>query len=246
MNKTIWITWFQGWEDCPPLCKYCLDSWKYYNPDWKIVTLDENNYRDYVDIDSVLPELDTNRTAFSDILRMFILKQYGGVWVDATLFCNKPLSEWIDSDTNFFVFSRSDIMISSWFIYSDKEGHVINKWYDAVVQYWKERANGVDKFDGAYIWVHNLFVELYNTDALFAEEIDNMEKIDCYPHPTERGNGPHMFTPYHIYMGEKINRTIVDRIDSGVDPCYKLTYKIPPIDIRGTNIEYLIKGIYGT
>ena len=64
MNKTIWINWFQGWDQAPPLCMYCLDSWKHYNPDWTVVELDESNYRDYVDIDSILPGVETNKTAF--------------------------------------------------------------------------------------------------------------------------------------------------------------------------------------
>ena len=50
MIKKIWINWFQGWDSCPPLCRYCLDSWKHYNPDWEVIELDSSNYEDYVDI----------------------------------------------------------------------------------------------------------------------------------------------------------------------------------------------------
>ena len=243
MNKTIWICWFQGWDKCPPLSRYCLDSWKHYNPDWEVIELDDSNYRDYVDIDSILPGVATNKTAFSDILRMFILKEYGGVWADATLFCNKPLDEWITGETEFFVFSRPDIKLASWFIYAQKDEYVITQWYNKVIAYWKERSSGKDRLNNLYTWVHRLFAESYEEDPKFAEIIDRMERIDCYPHPHNRGNGPHMFTPYHKYLGQALTPNIKERIDSKIDPCYKLTNK-NGFSLEGTNLEYLFNSIY--
>lgn len=37
---------------------------------------------------------------YADILRMELLNQNGGVWVDATLFCIKPLDSWINKKIN--------------------------------------------------------------------------------------------------------------------------------------------------
>ena len=241
MNKTIWINWFQGWDQAPPLCRYCLDSWKHYNPDWDVVMLDENNYRDYVDIDSILPGVETNKTAFSDILRLFLLKEYGGVWVDSTLFCNKPLDDWLPR--HFFVFTRPDIMISSWFIHSDSNTYIINKWYDMMVTYWKARLDGDDRLNNLYPWVHKLFAESYEQDSEFSKRVDAMPKVDCYPHASKRGNGPHMFTPYAIHMNEDLSPEIKDRIDSKVDSCYKLTHK-SPVSMDNTAVSYLLNSIY--
>lgn len=241
MNKTIWINWFQGWDKCPPLCRFCLDSWKYYNPEWDVVELDENNYRDYVDIDSILPGVETNKTAFSDILRLFLLKEYGGVWADATLFCNQPLDDWLQDD--FFIFTRPDLMVSSWFIYSEKQSYIVSKWYDMMVAYWKERLGGSDRLNNLYPWVHKLFAESYEQDPEFAKRVDSMSKIDCYPHPVHRGNGPHMFTPYNKYLNEGLTPDIKTRIDSKVDPCYKLTHK-SPVNMDDTAVSYLLNSIY--
>jgi len=242
MNKTIWICWFQGWDNCPPLSRHCLNSWKYHNPEWEVVELDNSNYGDYVDIGSVLTDLTVEPTAGSDILRMFILKQYGGVWADSTLFCNKPLDDWISKETDFFVFSRHDIMLSSWFIYAQKNNYIINQWYNKVVEYWIERSSGTDRLNNLYTWIHKLFVECYEEYPKFSEIIDRMEKIDCYPHQHERGRGPHMFTPYHKYMSQEVTPQIRDRIDSKIDPCYKLTNK-EKFSLPGTNLEYLFNSI---
>lgn len=242
MNKTIWMFWSQGWNNTLPLCRYCLDSWEHYNPGWKVITLDESNYRDYVDIDSVLPGVQTNPTAFSDILRLFLLKKYGGVWADATLFCNKPLDDWLNDE--FFIFTRKDTMVSSWFLYSEPEGYVISSWYDRMVEYWKERLSGKDRLRGDYIWVHRLFAECYKTDSEYSSRIDRMTKINSIAPPHVRGSGPHMFTPYQKYLNETLNDTIKDRIDSKVDPCYKLTHKNPISTDSNTCVSYLFNTVY--
>ena len=52
-NKTIWLIWFQGWDNAPEIAERCLDSWRYYNPEWTIVLLDDTNYKDYCKIDEV-------------------------------------------------------------------------------------------------------------------------------------------------------------------------------------------------
>ena len=74
-NKTIWLTWFQGWDNAPEIAERCLDSWRYYNPDWTIVLLDDTNYKDYCKIDEVLPGLQTNNISLGDILRLFLAQR---------------------------------------------------------------------------------------------------------------------------------------------------------------------------
>ena len=54
MIQTIYILWFDGFQNAPDVVKKCVDSWKYYNPDWNIILLDEDNYRQYVNLDKHL------------------------------------------------------------------------------------------------------------------------------------------------------------------------------------------------
>lgn len=241
MNKTIWTCWFQGWDSAPDLCVRCLDSWKHYNPDWKIIELDENNYRDYADIDSVLPGVETNRTAFSDILRLFLLNEYGGVWADSTLFCNKPLDDWLSIEDT-FVFTRDDIKIASWFIGATDDSYVISKWKSHLVEYWKEVISGYDRMNGYYSWVHKLYEECYNGDKVFRDIVNRYDHIDCYPHPVARGKGPHMFTPYDRHLNENLTLEVKNRIDAKIDPAYKLTYKQPLVS-GNTSLNYLFSTI---
>ena len=72
-------------------------TWKIHNPEWKIILLDENNLKKYVNDIDYLYDKNKNITfqAKSDIIRLSILKNNGGVWADATLLCSKPLDDWV-------------------------------------------------------------------------------------------------------------------------------------------------------
>ncbi len=34
--RTIWMLWYQGWENAPELVKRCLCSWQHHNRGWTI------------------------------------------------------------------------------------------------------------------------------------------------------------------------------------------------------------------
>ena len=63
--------------------------------DFNIVILCENNIKDYINLpDHIMKkyfEGKISRTHFSDILRVAILAQYGGLWLDSTVFCTDGL-----------------------------------------------------------------------------------------------------------------------------------------------------------
>ncbi len=224
-NKTIWLTWFQGWDNAPEIAERCLDSWRHYNPDWNIVLLDDTNYKDYCKIDKVLPGLQTNNISLGDILRLFLLKEHGGVWADATLFCNKPLDKWIYDIDDSFVFTRSDKMIASWFVAAKKNSVIVNDWYEEMVKFWTYRIEETDQFEQQYGWIHALFRHCHARHPEFKRIVNDWDKIDCTSDGNSRGNGPHLFAPYREYFYKPISEEIARRIDSKVDPVYKLSYK---------------------
>src|ERR1700748_2440425 len=100
--KTIWFLWLQGLDNAPLVVQKCYESWLKHNPYWTITFLDETNIRDFVS----LPDVQITRQSLSDVLRINLLAKYGGIWVDATCYCVKPLDLWIDQYTTqgFFAF----------------------------------------------------------------------------------------------------------------------------------------------
>ena len=53
--NTIWILWYQGWNDAPPIVKKCLQSWQYHHSpyDYNIILLDKYNIHQFIDISDV-------------------------------------------------------------------------------------------------------------------------------------------------------------------------------------------------
>lgn len=103
----------------------CLESWKQNNPSWDVIFLDGSSLKDHVNLNvprEKLTHLDENHQA--DLVRVCLLAQYGGVWVDATVFCVAPLDGWLHGcmDSGFFCFYKPgrDRIMSSWFLATEK------------------------------------------------------------------------------------------------------------------------------
>ena len=93
----IWVFWYQGIDHMPPVIKLCFESIKRNSCGRPVYLLDKGNLTDYVDIPNyIYDKLDRgfiNIANFADILRLSLLTEYGGHWLDATVYVNQPLKE---------------------------------------------------------------------------------------------------------------------------------------------------------
>ena len=111
-KKIIWQYWGQGWnsEALPEVVKICTRSVEINKGDYEIIYLDDKNIGEYINFPHFVHEKrknsDFRHVFFSDLLRLALLKAYGGVWVDATFLFTASLSERL-GEMNFFVFQRS-------------------------------------------------------------------------------------------------------------------------------------------
>lgn len=96
-SKVIWIFWWQGIDSMPPIVKACYDSALRHSNGYKVVLITEKNFKEYTDIDAnALDALQKNKislTAFSDVLRFNLLKNNGGIWIDATVYVTEDFKE---------------------------------------------------------------------------------------------------------------------------------------------------------
>lgn len=92
-QDNIWVCWWQGLDNAPTIVKKCVESIKRNAGSHKVVVITEDNYKDYVSfpewIETKRNEGIISRTHFSDLLRLELLAEYGGVWLDSTFFCAK-------------------------------------------------------------------------------------------------------------------------------------------------------------
>lgn len=89
--KIIWWSWLQGESEAPELAKVCLESLRKNFPDYKIVIVTNDNLDNYVKLpQTILDKFNAGwikGAHFADIIRLNLLAKYGGVWMDATVFC---------------------------------------------------------------------------------------------------------------------------------------------------------------
>lgn len=216
MRKTIWACWFQGREAAPPLVRKCLDSWERKNPEWEFRCLDARTVERFVPIRDLI-DLD-NRTitaaSLSDIVRISLLHEFGGVWVDATLFCNRPLDDWLPDVMQEGFFAFADPVptrpLSSWFLSAEPDNRLVAEWYRRTVEYWQGRDRSND-----YFWFHHRFKAICETSGFFAGLWARVPKISAGPsHALQASNC--------IYRPAA---DVGDRIDWTV-PVFKVTHRL--------------------
>lgn len=98
--KVIHYCWFGG-KPLSDDAKKCIESWKKFCPDYKIVEWNETNF-DINYCDYVKEAYDSKKWAFvTDVVRLYALVNYGGVYMDSDVEVIKP----IDSFLNYNAFS---------------------------------------------------------------------------------------------------------------------------------------------
>jgi len=185
LERNIFIYWGQGWENAPWLQRQVAESWQVNNPKWNIHLLDKNNLKNYIsDVDYLY---DTSkritRVNESDVIRISLLKNHGGVWADSTLLCMQPLDGWADeavTKTGFWMYRGycRDIPPpfgpASWFILSKKNSYIILKWKMLCDDYWNSRNQEHD-----YFWLDSLFSHLYYNDEKFNSSWQETPALYC-------------------------------------------------------------------
>lgn len=103
LEGKIWMCWWQGEENAPEIVRACIDSVRRNAGGREVIVITEENLSDYAHIpDWVLDKVRAgvmSRTHLSDLLRLSLLAEHGGLWLDATFFCTGSLDEYMDLPT---------------------------------------------------------------------------------------------------------------------------------------------------
>ncbi len=94
-GQIIWQYWAQGYENVPEVVQKCLDSVDKWAGDYTVIRLSDANLAEYLDIPEFVTEKRSlfSRAHFADLLRLMLLKTYGGIWLDATVFLSAPIPQ---------------------------------------------------------------------------------------------------------------------------------------------------------
>ena len=218
-SNKVWVCWFQGMEQAPELVQQCYRSLCSNLTDREIVLITADNMQQYVQFPDYIMQKWKNgqitHTHMTDLLRLELLIRYGGMWIDATVFCAWPRERIPDYffDSDLFLYQtlkpgrdgQSQLM-SSWLISAKTNNKILMHTRALCYEYWKTHTELVD-----YFLLHDFMsIALEHDPALWDAII-----------PRDNA-APHMlllrfFEPYDV----QIWNAICDQT-----PFHKLSYKI--------------------
>ena len=198
MNKKIHVWTYWHSQELPERVNECIGSWKrYLNPDkFKIVILSEENVRDFLPpgwLEPIPDFQDLHLGGQADFIRLSLLKFYGGVWLDASIYLYQDIS-YIESFERFYApklpwLDHSNVQ--TWFLVAPRDNEVINKWLSLYIEVLCKRKqlripwyhlsmycgiglNGLillDRKFTTYFKVYEVFADIYRKDEDFRKII---------------------------------------------------------------------------
>ena len=120
--KIIHYCWF-GRGEKPELAKKCIASWKKSCPDFEIREWNEDNC-DYLSIPFMAEAYAAKKYAFvSDVMRLIVLEQYGGVYFDTDVEVVRDISPLLDDEG--FIGFENDQFVNSGQVMAAKAHHPV-------------------------------------------------------------------------------------------------------------------------
>jgi len=142
----LWQYWHQGKENAPELIQKCFESVQKFENDKKIVVLSFDTVKDYVDVPQKYYDLVNSKkipiAIFSDIVRLYLLEKYGGLWIDSTILLTDkiPQEVW---NSDFCVFQKDqqtdpqENRMSCYFIRAKKGSPNLSAIKKSIENYWE-------------------------------------------------------------------------------------------------------------
>ena len=135
--KIIWIYWD---NELPELIQKCIKNTQKLNPSYQLIILNNANIHQYSKIDfseynQLTPQLQ------SDLLRLNLLYNNGGIWLDASVVLYQDL-DWIEdlchrnqtSSFGYYRYSNTTIkefpVIESWLLATEKKNIFFKLWFE--------------------------------------------------------------------------------------------------------------------
>ncbi len=232
-KNTVWCLWFQGIENAPEIVKVCCRSVKKYlnKANYNLIYLDEKNVFDYIKIpDYIIYKWRKGiigNAFFSDICRVALLAEYGGIWIDATVLLTGELNEEIlNADLFFYQASFLDMSvtgISNWLIAAKNAGNgFLLSLRESLYNFWKSKQVVED-----YFLFHLMVTELLTCNDL-------KKKFDLMPY---------MSNTYPHLLGKNLNEEFDEKVFDHIlrnSNIHKLSYKNIEENKENSYYNYII------
>lgn len=231
-GNNIWIYWAQGIENAPDLVKVCVQSVvdRTGGGNYKVTLLSDANLSEYLSLPQFIIEKYQKgkimRAHFSDLVRIALLNQYGGIWIDATILCTQnKIPDYMLQD-KLFLFQTTCLesvscitKIENYYIRAEQNNKILlfcqallyeyYKKYDVAIEYW------------LFYDVFQIAIEAFPND---------WKRVVHYPRADTLALSEIMFEPYDETRFEDMAQRY---------PFHKLSYKVPWKE--GSVLDHLVK-----
>lgn len=179
-GKRIWVFWWTGIDTAPQIVKCCVSSIIKHSAAHEVIILNKDNYNKYVKLPpSVVDKHDKGiicHAHFSDIIRFYLLANYGGVWLDATVFVTRDLPKELFNNLFYTAclpdYSYANISKKRWtgfFLCGDRQFPLFEFLYEMLIEYWTKRDSAID-----YLFFDYMIAIAYENIPLVKEKIDSV------------------------------------------------------------------------
>lgn len=228
-NPIIWTIWLQGMDQAPKVVQQCYASMQKNITDRPIVVITEENFKNYVTFpDYIMKKYEKgiiSKVHFADLLRVELLAQHGGTWLDGTVFCSDvPFQKYVLDDPLFLFqtlkpgLDGHSIAASSWLMTAHSGNPIIMLTRALLHEYWSRYNYAVD-----YFILHN-FIQM--SIAAYPEV---WNKVVPFSNAT-----PHILL---LRLFEEFDENLWQGL-KGQTAFHKLTYKFTPEDAQLPDTYY--------
>ncbi len=253
--KNIYCFWNS--DELPFMIKRCLENLKKIK-DWKVECINKKNahkyFKDKTTWEEVKDLLDRNPTRFSDHLRLEVLSNTGGVWMDISSFITNPdfLNNeiLIDFQNNIelelwgyslpgkiYPYKSEKPILESWFIGCRPGSKIIKKWRDEFLRSKKDFKNINDylKEPSVKNVAKNIPIPSYLTIHVAFRVVTENIPVDIYLKKiklTDSLDGPFLLHHLNDWNNKKIGKLVyniinLNKYDVNLEKCK------PFIKLRG-------------
>ncbi len=227
-KDTIWWCWLQGLEQAPEIVRRCYASLKQLGR--KVIILDSKNYRDYIRLPEYIEDKVKKgmigRAHYADLLRLELLTQKGGTWMDATVWISGteqilPVLE----EEKLFMYRAGNvsehIIFDNWMIHAAKKSRILLATRKMLLSYWEKEDSMRE-----YFMMH-LMMTL--ACQVYRDEYENIPLFSNEPAHVLQND---LFHKYEEKRWKQILR---------MSDVHKLTYKFAGQSIEGTFLEHILR-----
>lgn len=223
-KKLVFVLWFQGEHQAPPLVQMNIKRMRKYMSEFEVVVLNDENLSEWIDTDCI-PNFNYLRENFpancSDLIRVYLLAIYGGLWLDSTVvITEKSVSffEKVMNKNSHFLLRYGPFRIASWLMASSQNDLSMKIQFSALSLWLNEHQSFIEYFQfHTFFEIFSMLNQSFiDTDYLKASEAFLLSK-----HWSE------------VYSVSKI-KSIFDTM-----PFQKLNYKIDRSRVLPRTVEYL-------